>query len=114
MPGRRAGWLQRRQGARDLRCLASQAGGGAHGRRITEVTVSVGVVEVDPTDDSAAIIRRADAALFEAKREGRNRVVVHDAMGRHRTVGDRALPDPGNGRLSAVRQVADKADPREA
>jgi diguanylate cyclase (GGDEF)-like protein len=44
-------------------------------------TVSFGVVEADRQEDLPVAIDRADAALFQAKREGRNQVVVHDAVG---------------------------------
>lgn len=42
-------------------------------------TVSVGVVEAGDNEDLQAVIARADQALFQAKRDGRDRVVVHDA-----------------------------------
>ena len=43
------------------------------------LTVSVGVTAAQPGErDVAALLRRADAALYEAKRTGRNRVVVAD------------------------------------
>jgi two-component system cell cycle response regulator len=41
-----------------------------------DVTVSIGVAALDPRDEDAeALIKRADEALYEAKRSGRNRVV---------------------------------------
>jgi diguanylate cyclase (GGDEF)-like protein len=44
-------------------------------------TASYGVVEARVDDDFASVISRADAALFQAKREGRDRIVVHDEHG---------------------------------
>ncbi len=43
-----------------------------------EVTVSVGVTDVRPTDNADSIIGRADAALYYAKENGRNQVVLAD------------------------------------
>jgi diguanylate cyclase (GGDEF)-like protein len=40
------------------------------------VTVSIGVAEARPGDDADAWIRRADTALYRAKREGRNRAIA--------------------------------------
>ncbi len=42
---------------------------------IINPTVSVGASESHPDDDVSSIYRRADQALYKAKREGRNRVV---------------------------------------
>ncbi|CAN5588756.1 hypothetical protein BH10ACT8_BH10ACT8_10630 [soil metagenome] len=43
-------------------------------------TCSFGVVESDGSEDLSDLIARADAALFEAKRRGRDRVVGHAGM----------------------------------
>jgi two-component system chemotaxis response regulator CheY len=40
------------------------------------VTVSLGVVELNEDEDAEALLKRADSALYRAKDEGRNRVVV--------------------------------------
>ena len=67
-------------GAAEARQLAERirglvASGGEAGE--TAVTVSVGVTTADPGSASCeALVRRADAALYEAKHRGRNRVVV--------------------------------------
>jgi len=42
----------------------------------TQVTVSVGGYYSRPGDDSDTILRNADAALYQAKREGRNHVCI--------------------------------------
>lgn len=42
------------------------------------VTVSIGVAPVDPTRGIAVALERADAALYEAKTRGRNRVCLSD------------------------------------
>ncbi|TFV92222.1 diguanylate cyclase [Oxalobacteraceae bacterium OM1] len=42
------------------------------------VTFSAGVALRQPGEDQAALIKRADAALYRAKREGKNRVIAAD------------------------------------
>jgi two-component system, cell cycle response regulator len=50
------------------------------GQRALPVTVSIGVAAREPSDTSAPdLLRRADEALYEAKRDGRNRVVARAA-----------------------------------
>lgn len=55
-----------RQAVMDTRLLAS-------GKRYT-MTVSIGLVVIDPEEDLASALARADHALYEAKHAGRNRV----------------------------------------
>ncbi len=43
------------------------------------ITVSLGVATVRPGEDTEALLRRADAALYRAKADGRNRVAVEAA-----------------------------------
>jgi len=71
-------------------------------------TVSFGVVQADPKDDLQTTISRADVALFQAKREGRDRAVFLDALGHE--VRDPAGSDPpsnGIGRMLNGRDVLD-------
>jgi two-component system cell cycle response regulator len=45
------------------------------GARTIDVTISIGIAALGPDDTAAAVIKRADQALYRAKRDGRNRVV---------------------------------------
>lgn len=49
-----------------------------HPTTVTPIALSAsfGVVQLQETDDADSLIRRADAALYRAKAEGRNRVIV--------------------------------------
>lgn len=40
------------------------------------ITTSIGIAELEPSDTEDTLIKRADEALYRAKKEGRNRVVV--------------------------------------
>ena len=51
------------------------------GSGLPAFTVSFGIVEAADTEDLAEVLARADTALLQAKRAGRDRVVVHDRHG---------------------------------
>jgi two-component system cell cycle response regulator len=50
------------------------------GNKSIEVTISIGLASIEGADDTAAnLLKRADQALYRAKRDGRNRVVADAA-----------------------------------
>jgi two-component system cell cycle response regulator len=50
------------------------------GRRAIDVTISIGIASLESAHDTAAqLLKRADQALYRAKRDGRNRVVADAA-----------------------------------
>lgn len=60
-------------------CAAIAALRVQHGQDELSITVSAGVAELEAGDDFAALYKRADQALYQAKHQGRNRVVAsHD------------------------------------
>jgi two-component system cell cycle response regulator len=62
------------------RRIASEPFPISQGSKALEVTVSAGIATLDAADDTAAtILKRADQALYRAKRDGRNRVVADAA-----------------------------------
>lgn len=46
----------------------------------TPITVSIGATWFVPGESGAALLARADAAMYQAKREGRNRVVFRETL----------------------------------
>jgi two-component system cell cycle response regulator len=57
------------------RRIATEAFQIQQGARKIDVTISVGIAALGPGDNPAAVIKRADQALYRAKRDGRNRVI---------------------------------------
>jgi len=52
----------------------------AQGQRAIDVTISIGIAALEGANDSSAqLLKRADQALYRAKRDGRNRVVADAA-----------------------------------
>lgn len=67
--------------AQRLRLAVREATVITSGPRYT-MTVSIGVVVLDPNEDLSAALARADHALYAAKRDGRDRVEVGDPLRR--------------------------------
>jgi two-component system cell cycle response regulator len=62
------------------RRIASEAFNIAQGVKAIDVTISIGIATLDTADDTpSTILKRADQALYRAKRDGRNRVVADAA-----------------------------------
>jgi two-component system, cell cycle response regulator len=69
-----------RVGERIRQAIASQAFASRDGRHLVEATVSIGVATLEqPGDMPDSLLKRADHALYAAKREGRNRVIADAA-----------------------------------
>jgi diguanylate cyclase (GGDEF)-like protein len=61
---------------------------------LPKFTVSFGVTEAEPGEELDAVLRRADDALLQAKREGRDRVVLHDTGGDVQAAPNDSRSDP--------------------
>ena len=61
--------------ADELRCTLERAAVAGAGGVAVRYTVSVGAASLDEGESVASVLQRADAALYAAKRGGRNRVV---------------------------------------
>jgi diguanylate cyclase (GGDEF)-like protein len=46
------------------------------GRELPRVTISMGVAQLEPGQDVPGLLKAADAAMYQAKHQGRNRVVT--------------------------------------
>ena len=50
-----------------------------NGRTYSKITASFGIVRLGENDDRETLIKRADTLLYQAKRAGRNRIMVDNA-----------------------------------
>jgi two-component system cell cycle response regulator len=57
------------------RRIASEPFSIQQGSGLVELTISIGIAALAPNDSTATVLKRADQALYRAKRDGRNRVV---------------------------------------
>jgi two-component system cell cycle response regulator len=67
-------------GERLRRSIAGQPFPVQQGMKLLNVTLSIGIAALNGAGDTApALLKRADQALYRAKRDGRNRVVADAA-----------------------------------
>lgn len=59
--------------------LRADTGDGSPTGGRSSATISVGMAEAEPGDDVASLLHRADVALYQSKRSGRDRLTVHRA-----------------------------------
>ncbi|HRQ65648.1 MAG TPA: diguanylate cyclase [Xanthomonadaceae bacterium] len=71
--------------AETLRAAVEREGREVQGRPVA-LTVSIGLATWQPGETDSELLARADAALYRAKREGRNRVAVADDHADHTAV----------------------------
>lgn len=60
-------------------CHALEVAPFAYDGKTRTITISIGLVHLQPSDDEQSALRLADAALYAAKHQGRNQVVVAPA-----------------------------------
>jgi diguanylate cyclase (GGDEF)-like protein len=70
---------------------------------LPKFTVSFGVVEGLDQEDLPTLTSRADAALFQAKRDGRDRVVVQDSFGKVVPAASERTGTPESNRIHLLR-----------
>jgi diguanylate cyclase len=72
------------------------------------VTVSGGVAQAAPTEDQDSLIKRADEALYAAKRAGRNRVFLQDGK-TIREIGTPLVQTPASPKVAAPKSIPSTA-----
>jgi diguanylate cyclase len=50
------------------------------GQLFSKITASFGIVRLGENDDCETLVKRADTMLYEAKRAGRNRIIIEDTV----------------------------------
>ena len=88
------------------RGLAARSSSRTAARTLGRVTLSIGVAEFRPGERCADWIARADAALYEAKHDGRNRVVAATLDAAAATAVGRAAGAVDGRRLSSAERRA--------
>lgn len=83
--------------AEDMRVAVAASGFLHSGKHPVNVTISLGVAQLDDSADFQLLVNRADEALYVAKNSGRNRVVVASSTAERLsegkvTVGSRHAP----------------------
>ncbi len=71
--------LQLKQARQTAERIRQQIAGLSPPSLATAITVSIGLADRTDNDDVATLVQRADAAMYDAKEAGRNRVAVAPA-----------------------------------
>jgi diguanylate cyclase (GGDEF)-like protein len=80
------------QAYESLRLVQSRLAKAVVSAGLPKLTASFGVVEAGESEELAAALHRADVALFQAKGDGRDRIVIHDQSGIPVVVDDPPAP----------------------